>query len=206
WGRETFSATVHAQGRTLRALCEMDEARLHREVSWSVAPDWTPRDGFVRVMRDGVTIGSCWYRISGLVVECEGVTETHGRLSVQAVAADPIRFLGTHPLAGDCAIAAIRGRSDPGCEIAVSSAVNSLAPLGDEGLDVQLLEPLVAYMGPETITVRAGTFDADRYTIRWSDTMPHVSDFWVHGDDFLPLLTIVPATGERFELTQLDRF
>lgn len=205
WGREDFSATVHAAGRTLRALCEMDAARLHREASWSVGPDWTPRDAFVRTMRDGETIGSCWYRITGALAECQGVTEAHGRVCRREAAPGPIRFMGMHPLAADCTIAAIRGTDAPGEEWPVVSAVNSLAPLGDEGLDVQILSPLVAYVGAERISVRAGDFDALRYTIRWSAEMPHVTDFWVDAADFLPLLTIVPETGQRFELVTLDR-
>lgn len=205
WGRETFSATVHDHGRTLRALCEMDSARLHREVTWSLDTDWTPRDGFARTLRDGMTIGTCWYWIEDAAVECEGITEAHGRVSRHLTADTPIRFLGTHPLVGDCAIAAIRGTDAPGQERAISSAVNSLAPLGDAGLDVQILAPLVGYVGPERITVAAGTFAAERYTIRWSAQMPHVTDFWVDPVDCLPLLTIVPETGQRFELVTLDR-
>ncbi len=201
WGREDFSVTVHDHGRTIRALCEMDEARLHRDVNWTVAPDWTPQDGFVRTMRDGVTIGSCWYRIDGASVECEGMTEGGGRVTRRLAADRAIRFLGTHPLAGDCSIAAIRGTTDPGREVAVMSAVNSTAPLGDEGLDVQLLEPLVAYVGPERITVRAGSFDAEHYTIRWSERVPDVTDFWVHGPDCLPLLSIIGAM--RFEMISI---
>ncbi len=201
WGREDFSVTVHGNGRTIRALCEMDEARLHRDVNWSVGPDWIPREGFVRTLRDGVTIGSCWYRIEGSSVECEGVTESGGRVTKRLSSDGPIRFLGTHPLIGDCSIAAIRGTDDPGLEIPIMSAVNSTAPLGDEGLDVQLLAPLVAYIGPERTTILAGSFDAEHYTIRWSDRVPDVTDFWVHGPDCLPLLSII--SGMRFEMTAI---
>lgn len=204
WGRERFSATVHAHGRTLRALCEMDEAQLFRDVNWSVGPDWTPLEGFVRNSRDGRTIGSCWYRVDGTAAECEGVTETHGRVTRRLTSDSPIRFLGMHPLVGDCSIAAARGLSEPGRELPIRSAVNSLAMLGDEGLDVQLLDPLVAYIGPERITVTAGAFDAQHFTIRWSERVPDVTDFWVDGDDWLPLLSTI--ADMRFEMTELERF
>ncbi|KQM22049.1 hypothetical protein [Novosphingobium sp. Leaf2] len=206
WGRESFSATLHSGGRTLRALCEMDDARLHREVTWSLDGNWMPRDGFVRLTRDGVRLASCWYHIEGAQAQCEGVTDEHGRISRHVSADRPIRFLGTHPLAGDSVIAAARGVDDPGVERPITSAVNSLAHLGDEELDVRILEPLVTFIGYETITVAAGRFDARRYTIRWSDTMPHVTDFWVHAEDCLPLLTIVPVLGERYELVEFTRF
>lgn len=206
WGREAFSATVHDQGRTLRALCEMDEARLHREVTWSLDRELRPRDGFVRLTRAGVTIATCWYLVDGVRVECEGVTQDHGRISRVATASRPIQFLGMHPLTGDSIIAAARGTDEPGVERRVMIAANSLAHLGDEGLDVQLLKPLVAFVGEERIEVAAGSFDARRYTIRWSETMPHKTDFWVTADDCLPLLTIVPALGERYEMVEFERF
>lgn len=204
WGRETFSATLHDHGRTLRAVCEMDDARLHRDVNWSVGHDWRPRDGFVRVMRDGLTIGSVWYGIDGPNAECEGITQEHGRVSRRVGAPGPILFLGTHPLTGDSSIAAVRGKSDPGKEVPILSAVNSLAPLGDEGLDLMLLEPLVTYVGPEALTVAAGTFQAERYAIRWSDQVPAVTNFWVSGPDYLPLLS--ETDHGRYELVEFTRF
>lgn len=205
WGREAFAATVHAHGRSLRALCEMDDARLHREASWSVGPDWLARDGFVRNMRDGLTIGTCWYRIDGTAAECEGVTAEKGRVSMRIDAARPIAFLGMHPLSGDCLTAKLRGCDAPGEERSILCAANSLAHLGDEGLDLRLVEPLVAYIGPETITVRAGTFEALHYTIRWSDQVPHLTDFWIEPRDCLPLLAELPAIGERYEMVSLTR-
>jgi hypothetical protein len=204
WGRETFTATLHHHGRTLRAICEMDKARLHRDVNWSVDRDWRPKDGFVRVMREGVTIGTVWYGIDENTAECEGITSEHGRVSRQVAATRPILFLGTHPLVGDSSIAAARGRNDPGRAMPIMSAVNSLAPLGDQGLDLVLLEPLVTYVGSERLTVAAGTFEAERYSIRWSDQVPAVTTFWVSGPDYLPLLSV--TDHGRYELVEFTRF
>jgi hypothetical protein len=205
WGRERFSGAVHAHGRTLRALCEMDEARLLREACWSVGTDWLPREGFVRNMRDGATIGSCWYRITGDVAECEGFTADHGRISRWLRAEQPIGHLGMHPLAGDAITAMVRGTDAPGVERVITCAANSLAHLGDEGLDLRQVAPVVAFVGPERITVGAGTFDALRYSIRWSDQVPHHTDFWIEPEDCLPLLAVLPGIGERYELVELDR-
>jgi hypothetical protein len=183
----------------------MDDVRLLREVSWSVDNDWLPRDGFVRNLRDGQTIGSCWYRVSGNSVECEGVTADHGRVSRQIDAGERIDFLGMHPLSGDCLTAMVRGTDQPGEERILTCAANSLAHLGDEGLDVRMVHPVVAYIGDEEVTVRAGTFSARRYTIRWSDQVPHLTDFWIDPVDCLPLLTVLPSIGERYELVSLNR-
>lgn len=183
----------------------MDEARLFREATWSVGPTWRPREGFVRNTRDGVTIGSCWYRIDGATVECEGVTADHGRISRRLEATAPIDFLGFHPLSGDCVTAKARGTDAAGEERAIVCAANSVAYLGDEGLDVLLIEPRVAYLGAEQVTVAAGTFDALHYTIRWTDQVPVLTHFWIEPEDCLPLLTVIPENGERYELATLER-
>ncbi|MFM2370703.1 MAG: hypothetical protein RIS85_425 [Pseudomonadota bacterium] len=205
WGREHFSGSVHTRGRSLRAVCEMDEAQLLREVSWTVTEDWHPGEGFVRNVRNGRTIGSCWYSINDGIVECEGMTAEEGRISRRIEAMRPIDFLGMHPLTGDAITAMVRGTSEPGKELPLLCAANSTAHLGDEGLSVMLVEPVVAFIGPEEITVGAGTFDALRYTIRWSDQVPHLTDFWIEPRDCLPLLTVLPAIGERYELVALER-
>jgi len=205
WGREEFSGSVHARGRSLRAVCEMDEARLLREVSWAVTETWRPREGFVRNVRDGQTIGSCWYSVTGEMVECEGITAEEGRISRRIEAARPIDFLGMHPLTGDAITAMVRGTDQPGQEQTLLCAANSMAHLGDEGLSLMLVEPVVAFIAHEQITVGAGTFDALHYTIRWSDQVPHLTDYWIDPVDCLPLLTVLPAIGERYELVRLDR-
>lgn len=150
WGRERFSDTLHAHGRVRRAECEMDSARLFREASWSLDSKWRPREEFVRNIRDGMTIGSCWYRVDGRDVECEGVTADDGRISRRLRASGDIVFLGTPPLSGDCITATARGTDAPGEERAIQCAANSVAYLGDEGLSVLLIEPLVTYVGPQT--------------------------------------------------------
>lgn len=205
WGRERFSDTVHGTSRTRRAECEMDEAHLFREATWTLGPGWLPREGFVRNTRHGETIGSCWYRVEGDRVECEGITADHGRVSRRLQAQGPIQHLGMHPLCGDAITAMARGTDEPGVERSIVCAANSVAYLGDEGLDVLLISPLVAYIGAEQITVPAGTFDALHYTIRWTDHVPLLTHFWIDPADCLPLLTILPDNGERYELVSLRR-
>ncbi|MGV3513078.1 MAG: hypothetical protein ACO1OX_13850 [Novosphingobium sp.] len=205
WGRERFAGSVHRNGRSLRAVCEMDDARLLREASWSVSESWRPKEGFVRNTRDGKTIGSCWYSVNDTIVECEGFTADAGRISKRIEASRPVDFLGMHPLAGDAITAMVRGITQPGAERTLLCAANSMAHLGDEDLTVMFVEPMVAYIGAEQITVAAGTFEALHYTIRWSDKVPHLTDYWIEPADCLPLLAVLPAIGERYELMELTR-
>lgn len=205
WGREHFSGSVHSRGRSFRAVCEMDDARLLREASWSVTEDWRPREGYVRNTRDGSMIGACWYSVTDRMVECEGFTAGEGRVSKRIEAPRAIDFLGMHPLAGDAITAMVRGTDERGVEKPLLCAANSMAHLGDQDLSVMLVEPVVAYMGAEQITVGAGTFDALRYTIRWSDQVPHLTDYWIEPSDCLPLLAVLPSIGERYELMELTR-
>lgn len=110
-----------------------------------------------------------------------------------------------HPLAGDAITAMVRGTDERGVEKPLLCAANSMAHLGDQDLSGMLVEPVVAYMGAEQITVGAGTFDALRYTIRWSDQMPHLTDYWIEPADCLPLLAVLPSIVERYELMELTR-
>ncbi len=49
-GREWCTVTVHGNGdRTLRALCEMDDSQVLRDVTSTVDAHWRPKDVFVRV-------------------------------------------------------------------------------------------------------------------------------------------------------------
>ena len=51
-GRERFRVTVHDDGRrTLRAICEMDDDELLRDVTHTVDRHFRPLDAFVRLRR-----------------------------------------------------------------------------------------------------------------------------------------------------------
>ena len=78
-GRERFRVTVHDDGRrTLRAICEMDDDELLRDVTYTVDRHFRPLDAFVRLTIGEAFVGSGWYHFTETAVTCEAVTASAG--------------------------------------------------------------------------------------------------------------------------------
>lgn len=205
WGRETFSVSIHGQGRTVRAVSELDDAGILRDTNWALDTQWRPREGFVRVSIGGHTAGHSWFRIDGSTVECEAVTRELGRVSQRLDAGGPVDFLGFHALCGDTLVSAARGLGASGVERKLTCVTNSLAGYGEKGLIAMTAHPLVTYLGPERIKVLAGEFDAQHFAVRWSEVVPTLSHFWVHGADFIPLRLQGASDPVVYELQTLEQ-
>ena len=79
-GRDWFTVTKHVHGaRTFRALCEMDDHELLRDVTYSVGPRWEPLDCFIRLSVHDRLMGTCWFHFDDQGGECEGFTRAQGQ-------------------------------------------------------------------------------------------------------------------------------
>jgi len=202
-GREWFILHAHPNGRrVVRATCEMDDEKLVRDTSWTVDEKWHPIEGHVRCVIDGQLAGSTWYKFDGNVVTCEAQTAQHGRVSQQRTSDRPYEFLGLHPLIGDGLIAAVRGRDRPGEERVINSITCSYSPNGEKDLLALPIEIGLTYLGPEKLTVPAGTFDAQRFGIRWRQEWPP-ADYWVFGEDYIFLKSTWSVSTLVCETTSL---
>lgn len=181
-GVEEFRIDVRGNGRTVRAYCEMGEGDLTRDASWTLDADHRPVEGSVRVVQDGVVVGSAWYHFTPDGVECESLTANLGRTS--QFLRGQFDYLGLHPLAGDGAIALARGTDEPGVERTIRSVTCSYDINGESSLVALPIDIGVTYVGRESVTVPAGTFEADRYALNWQPHWP-AADLWVHGEDAL---------------------
>lgn len=204
WGQERFSMSIHRYGRTVRALCELDDVGLLRDTSWSLDASWKPQEGFFRTLAYGVTTAHAWYRINGSAVDYEGYTAQLGRVSQRLVAERAVDFLGFHPLVGDGLITAVCQAMAVGDQKTITCVTNSLSGYGEEGLLAYLVAPQVTYLGRERVRVSAGQFDAEHFTIRWSDTVPSPARFWVLPEHFLLLRSDGALAGTSYELVELD--
>jgi hypothetical protein len=203
-GRETFEMVSHANGRTLRAFCEMDDEGLSRDVTMALDAESRPLDAFVRVIQHGAVTGTTLFRVAADAIRCDGWTQDHGDVSQRLPLRAPLRYLGLHPLVGDALIARVRGTDAPGEFRAIPGIANSLSPNGEKGLIAMPTVIDVAYQGRERVAVHAGSFDALRYGLRWNPAWP-VADLWVHGPEALFLRLTWDYIGARYELTQLTR-
>lgn len=200
-GRERFEILHHADGHVLRAVCEIDDEALLRDVTLAMDADWRARDGFCRIVKAGIPYATMWFDIGDDSVRMAARVGTRAR-NVTLPTPTRIPYLGLHPLQGDALIAAIRGTEDPGRFIGIAAVTNSVSPNGDEACGAVPLRIDVAYLGREAISVVAGDFVARRYAIRWRDDWP-AADLWVRDSDFTFLRMHWDQVPTVYELTSV---
>lgn len=201
-GRERFEILHHAEGHVLRAVCEIDDEALLRDVTVSMDADWHARDGFCRIVKAGAPYATMWFDVGDDSVRMAGRIGTRAS---DATVPTPARipYLGLHPLQGDALIAAIRGTEDPGRFVGIAAVTNSVSPNGDKACGAVPLQIDVAYLGREALSVIAGDFAARRYAIRWRDDWP-AADLWVRDSDFTFLRMRWDLVPTVYELTAVS--
>jgi len=203
-GREWFERIDHPQtgASTLRAFCEMDDAALTRDVTYFLDAFSRPVDAFCRVTTGGAVKGTALFLSDDAGLHCEARMADLGRISQSLPLEEPAAYLGLHPLVGDALVAPLRGTSRPGEFVPVHGVTNSISPNGDQGLYAMPVT-IDAWLGREPVTVPAGTFDADRYALRWhEDWAP--ADLWVHGPRAAFVQMTWDMVGARYELTEIS--
>jgi len=220
-GREDFTITVHGDGRrTIRAYTEIDDApNVMRDVTLSLDKDWRPQDCFVRLSVGDRFVGSSWFRFTETEAECEGYTVAEGRISQRYPLKGKLDAFGTHPIQADAWLMSIfditRG---PGIGLYTNVLLCSLDHRGATGPMI-MRHPLgvrLQYVGPDRITVAAGTFDALHYRIIETSEGDETSnepgkhppyDLWCTPDERICLLAYVTGYMQtRYELTEYQVF
>ncbi|MGA0055023.1 MAG: hypothetical protein ACO3JI_08340 [Steroidobacteraceae bacterium] len=201
-GREWFEMIPHAAGRTLRALCRMDDVDVWRDVSICLDDNSRPRDAHIRVVQGGIVRGSMSYSTTPNALLYHGMTEEHGSVNERISLSAPLDYLGLHPLVGDALISCQRGQDKAGVFRTVRGYTNSKSANGETGLLAYPSAIEVAFVGMETVQTAAGIFDGQHYQLRWQPQWP-VADLWVNGDDGLFLRLTWDLNQSRYELTEL---
>lgn len=75
-GREWFTITVHERQRTVRALCELEDEALLRDVTYTVDREFRPFDAYLRLTRGDRFVGSAWFCFFEGGAECQGFAAT----------------------------------------------------------------------------------------------------------------------------------
>ncbi len=193
-GRECFGFTHHGDGSvTLRATCEIEEPAptVLRDIVYSLDAEGRPFDCLVRL-----TVGDRFMG-SGLIlfdhaagtVTCESHGPSIGRLSQTRPIGEHLDGFGTHPIVGDAYLTKCLDISGG----PVRRSIRALLPSPDHrGATPPMLAEVhidLEYLGDETVTVAAGTFDCHRMAfIDSSDTgmggKEHPRyEIWVTADD-----------------------
>ena len=202
-GREFLSITINADGtRSFRAQCEMDADNLTRDVTYTVGPDFKPRDATVRLIVEGQFQGSGWFRFTDRFAEAECFTATEGRVSQRLELDAPANAFGTHPICSDIWRLSQLEPSNPGADQWLQNCINS-SPLANGGSG-----PLMArrryrytYQGEDEVTTEAGTFSCRRFD--WHVRPGKVLQMWHTPDDFLPVRMFATDTDNTYDLVEL---
>jgi hypothetical protein len=205
-GRERFEILRHAAGYSLRALCEMDDIGLIRDVTLALDPQWRPLDGFCRITQQGRTASATWIDVAADRVTLAGrVRDGDGTRAIDGTIArsTPLPYLGLHPLQGDALIVECWPDAPAGQFVPIDTVTNSHSPDGEEDVGLRSLHIDLAFIGHETIEVAAGRFAARRFSIRWREDWP-AADLWVRDTDCLFLLMRWSLIDRWYELAELE--
>lgn len=201
-GRERFELLSHAGGHVLRALCEIGDTGLVRDVTLAMDPAWLPLDAFLRLTGDGAPLASLFFDVRDDGVTLAGTVAGRPIAGARLATSSRLPYLGLHPLQGDALIVVLRGADRPGTFVGIDAATNSISPDGDQAPGLTGLVIEVAFIGDETVTVAAGSFAARRYALRWRPDWP-VADLWVQRDRPVFLKMVWPLVPTWYELVSL---
>jgi hypothetical protein len=210
-GRERFSISVHADGsRILRAMSEIFETRVLRDVSVRVGPDWCPRDAFVRITVNDEFRGSGWFVFDEGEAQCEALHAPATRVSQRSKCTGRVRSFGTHPILADGWHTALFDMDGARQQQFDRLMISSYAFDGATGPELLPNVFGLEFIGIEEITVPAGAFRCRhfRFLLRGTAFDYHPPyDVWVTDDgDNVMVRALVGAPKDfLYELASCER-
>lgn len=201
-GHESFHLTAHTDGdRTIRAVSEIYDSGILRDVMYTVDRDWRPQDAAIRLRIRDRFVGSSWFRFDGREAECEAFLADGGRISQNLVLDAPADSFNPHPVQADMwHFAAYRHDG----ERVQTMKVLTASPLHDgaSGPMLASLDVPIEYLGPEEVTVPAGTFHAQHFRFLHENGWPP-QDAWCWGEDLILVRMDWDHTETTYELLEL---
>lgn len=211
WGVESWSMTRGADGqRVLSAHCEMafEAEDVVRDSVLAVHGDYHPHDCTVRIMNQGRVTGTGWFRFTDTQAECESWTEQQGRISQTMSISRAMRGFGIHALQGDGWLAATFPYDLGAGHVQhwEHSLLHSLHHFGASGPFIHRSTSGLRYLGDESVSVPAGTFDCYRVQFVGMTNNHPPYDMWISRDgDFLYVKGVVAGYMDSvFELVSLE--
>ncbi len=191
-GRERFHMTFQADGK--RTICESDNPpHVLRHVTMTYGADGRPTEAFVRIDLAGKYMGSAWFDLRERYATLEGRKAQGGRLSNRIDLDEPLAFIGCDPIVSDAWHMA-------NYDLSSADAAGTTGPM------LWALRTGMQFVGPETIEVAAGRFDALHFQI--VDTAGQMEeehppyDIWTTADgDYIALRS--EGSRKRYELMEL---
>ena len=211
-GGERFSMTQFPDGRLVqRTHCRIEVAPdVERDSVLTVDSTLRPIDAFVRIETGGQFTGTGWYHFGDDVGTCEAITVGDGRISTsEPLTPGPFSFC-THSIVGDAWMIVAKAPTEDNSRVLTTLYTVTINKQGATGPTLATKPFGIERVGPESITVPAGTFETIRYRCAEvpEGTALDDADFqyniWVTDDDFhMAVLSMYPGQT-RFELVELD--
>lgn len=204
-GREWFTVTKHRNGhRTMRAISEIYDSKVLRDVTQTVDEAWRPLDAFIRLTVAEQFVGSGWFRFGEGLAECETYMAEGGRVSQRIAVAGRVPFFGSHPVANDCWCA---GGFDQGSgeriQVLEGGMMSSLLANGASGPMLHRMDLTIEYVGIEEITVPAGRFETQHYRYHVKDM--DAEDLWCTPEDLMIVQIRWDWLATTYQLVELER-
>jgi hypothetical protein len=197
---ESFMVTANPDGsRTAQTMSRFPGNTMVRIVTQTVAADFTPIDGFVRVFTDRAYQGAMVRRVAGdtitsLVLRPDGSAIDSATFPLDT----PEMMLSYHPSAveGWKLTKLDRSHNEPQMLHYLSSSLTwNGGTIGHGGV----ADMPVRYMGEDEVTVPAGTFQCHRYV--WSTgKLDGDLEIWSTGEDEIVAKMNGPHRGFSWEL------
>ncbi len=209
-GRERFSMTLFPDGRLVqRAQCHIAVAPdVDRDSVLTVDSTLRPIEAYVRIETGGQFTGSGWYYFNDTHGTCEAYTTQEGRVTyTEEVPPGPFCFF-SHAIVGDAWMIVAKAPQTDNTRVETTLYTVTLNKQGATGPALATKPFGVERVGPETVTVPAGTFETIRYRC---GAVPEGTDLadadfqyniWVTDDVFkMAVLSMYPGKT-RFELVE----
>jgi len=168
-GREFFMLTKQSDGvSVLHAHCEIDDAPdVIRDITASFdTATMRPIDGSVRLTIGGKFEGSAWFNFTDTGCELEVFNQQTGRASERVDYARPAPWFGNHAIINDGLLSRYVPLGASQGKILMENVIMSSPDhRGATGPEIFPLSFGLNYVGDETVTVEAGTFEARKFQV-----------------------------------------
>jgi hypothetical protein len=182
-----------------------------RDITYSLDAHWMPTDCFVRLSVGSKFMGSGWFRFHPQYAECETWTSLEGRVSQTMDLSTPLLTFQNHAIACDAWHLRLIDQNKPGVVQRINQMLlSSPDHRGATGPMLFSIGLNLVFVGPEKVTVGAGTFDALHYQFVSNPELPQEHppyDVWCTADgDYLFLKGQVAGYMQTYyELVELSR-
>jgi hypothetical protein len=192
-GTERWLVTVYADGtRTIRTFLDMPNTASQITMVMRVDAEFRPIDAFANVYSTGRFLGSGFYAIEGHKLK-QSINTPDGVFVDQIDVPEDFSLL-LHPASADGWHYGYYDRNEAGQQ------ASRQCTLGAAGRSVMCAfsERILEFVGTETITVPAGTFETQRF--KFGDS----TELWLTGPDRIIVQHRYREGGSLYRLTEFE--